>query len=566
MRRSLLSLALVLWLPLAGGAAGPVSPDGTPVQIDLPLAHRMRNVGGSDGAGLCVYTSVVHAALYQGESRLFGLRKFAEKRPGGSWPAKLAADLKTVAPDAPVIQVLNCDAAFVRRCLENGYLVSITWANGSHMLNCVHLDEKWGCVLDNNSPYGKDKDGNRTDTALTWMPAAELMRRAAGGSPVGCWAVVVLEKGPPAPIPCNALPGEGKAAAWAPPCYEWRYYVDDPGRLYLFAPEGKQVGCYEETPGRFRYLDPDTRQWSAPCPAPFALPAMPRPDGRTGWRRVFPAGVASGVSLEHLWHRPGPRNPTGPSFALNGKQIDRATAEALVSRYATALRLTVVGDAAMREQVRSDLATAPQLAPWRGKLCVQDYDPANPLARDMGLVPGLTLQLPPGPDGRGKVLHRQTSYTGPAKLAEALRRADPTYQPAKDPDLTQPPPAPPVPAPAPQPVVMPMTPDFPAGAVVGSLGTALLAVLGWLLTRLMGRVAPATPATPVVPATPAPSPVAPAPALPLLEGRPILDALLRRVLGIVSEHTEREQEAQLDRVARRLVAGLFDGDGEKKAA
>jgi hypothetical protein len=33
------------------------------------------------------------------------------------------------------------------------------------------------------------------------------------------------------------------------------------------------------------------------------------------------------------------------------------------------------------------------------------------------------------------VLHRQASYDGPADLARAIRKADPTYDATKDPDL-----------------------------------------------------------------------------------------------------------------------------------
>ncbi len=562
--RRLLGVLLLAWVPLAAEAAGPVSPDGKEVQCDIPLELRMFNTGGigprgpGSGSGLCVFTSIEHAARYQGEARLFGFQSKMTREVGGGWPEKVDRMIAKYGAGTPYIQVMGCDLKFIRLCLDHGYPLSTTVARGAHMVNIVGMTDTHVCLMDNNAPYSRQGD-KKVDDRLTWKTHAAYAADANAGYGNGIWIVVLLEKGPPAPIPCHALPGERKAAAWAPPVYEWRYYVDDPGRLYLWSPEGKQVGCYEEVPGRFRYLDPDTRTWSAPCPAPFAVPPVPRPDGRTGWRRVLPAAPAHGVAVEHL--RRTPRAPGGPTFTLGGKQIDRATAEALVSRYATAPRLTVVGDEATRRQVRSDLDTAPQLAPWKGRLCVQDYAPDNPLARDVGLVPGITLQLPPGPDGRGKVLHRQPAYTGPAKLAEALRRADPNYQPAKDPDLTQPPPAPPEPAPAPQPVVTPMPPDFPAGAIVGSLGTALLAFLGWLLTRLVIRAAPAAPTAPVAPA-PAPQP---APALPLLEGRPILDALLRRVLGIVSEHTEREHEAQLDRVARKLVAGLLD-DGERKAA
>src|SRR5258707_764691 len=82
----------------AGGAAagdritlgGPTGPDGkTEVVCDLPVSERMRNSGGRDGAGLCVFTSVQNAARYQNEGRLVNFQADMRKEPGGGYPAKL---------------------------------------------------------------------------------------------------------------------------------------------------------------------------------------------------------------------------------------------------------------------------------------------------------------------------------------------------------------------------------------------------------------------------------------------------------------------------------------------
>jgi hypothetical protein len=48
----------------------------------------------------------------------------------------------------------------------------------------------------------------------------------------------------------------------------------------------------------------------------------------------------------------------------------------------------------------------------------------------------------------GKVLHRQDRYNGPANLAEAIRKADSSYDPAKDRDIT---------------TIRPLFPDFSNG-------------------------------------------------------------------------------------------------------
>jgi hypothetical protein len=52
------------------------SPDGFWANCYLPLEERMKNVGGSDGSGLCVFTSLEHAAREQGIESLRGFRKW----------------------------------------------------------------------------------------------------------------------------------------------------------------------------------------------------------------------------------------------------------------------------------------------------------------------------------------------------------------------------------------------------------------------------------------------------------------------------------------------------------
>src|SRR5574338_1184024 len=101
MKRPLLTM--ILWLALAGGlcAQAPsgfvVTKDpvlnGVRVTADLPAGQHHRNVGGSDGAGLCVYTSFWHAALWQSVREVYEFRAYMERRPGGSYPEKFDATL-----------------------------------------------------------------------------------------------------------------------------------------------------------------------------------------------------------------------------------------------------------------------------------------------------------------------------------------------------------------------------------------------------------------------------------------------------------------------------------------
>jgi hypothetical protein len=101
------------------------------------------------------------------------------------------------------------------------------------------------------------------------------------------------------------------------------------------------------------------------------------------------------------------------------------------------LRLTVIGSEPARKQVLQDLASHPALAGLADRLVVQGYDPTAWAVKDYGFVttgsPTICLQAPDG-----TVLHRQDTYRGPERLAEAIRRADPSYDPKRDPDLNRP--------------------------------------------------------------------------------------------------------------------------------
>jgi hypothetical protein len=141
--------------------------------------------------------------------------------------------------------------------------------------------------------------------------------------------------------------------------------------------------------------------------------------------------------------------------------------------------LTVIGTAAERSRVLADLKNAPALAAWQGKVRVQDYDPKDWQVKE-GFVgsgkPTIYCQA-----STGKVLHRQDDYgDGAAGLATALRKADPNYDPARDPDLRKPvKPVDPVKPDPKQPD--PVTPSAP-------LDLAKVPWWGWLLAVLGGMI------------------------------------------------------------------------------
>jgi len=177
---------------------GPVSPEGTPAQVALPVAMHMKNVGGSDGAGLCVFTSIEMDARWQNVPELDGLQSYMRRRPGGGYPAKVDSVLKAFCagkgvPVPPYVQVESKDLEILRLAMKTGRPCAITqgYLPGyrgriAHMVCLAHAGkpgESWA-ILDNNYP-GR----------WAWMSEAEFLKSyAAWGNG---WAVILLNPGPP---------------------------------------------------------------------------------------------------------------------------------------------------------------------------------------------------------------------------------------------------------------------------------------------------------------------------------------------------------------------------------
>lgn len=224
---------LIVHLILAAGV-GRVAADvvtgpshaGREIVCDLPQEHLLRNKGGNDnpppftnprrepgkGSGLCVFTSVNRAAIWQDYPPLADFRDWMTNHPGGGWPEKLDqmiakrfAEYKATHPDAPpprYVQNTSGDESVLELGLKTGRMISITWGQSpryvtarnptgriSHMVNLVYLDSEWMCVGDNNFPGINEYE---------WVPRAEGMRRWKMGG--GGWSVVLLDQpAPPAP-------------------------------------------------------------------------------------------------------------------------------------------------------------------------------------------------------------------------------------------------------------------------------------------------------------------------------------------------------------------------------
>lgn len=180
---------------------GPRYQDGTEVQCDLPLSQWIKNVGGRDGAGLCVFTSINMAAYWQNCEELFKFQQQMRSEPGGGYPAKVDRMMKKYAPTAKYVQYSGNDPAILDLALKTGRIPSVTYGYSeryggrvAHMVNLVHMDDKLACVLDNNF-IGAER--------LEWMSRGEFLRRWKLGG--GGWTVILLNP-PPPPIPVNVAP------------------------------------------------------------------------------------------------------------------------------------------------------------------------------------------------------------------------------------------------------------------------------------------------------------------------------------------------------------------------
>lgn len=191
--------------PVGASVAGPRHSDGTEIACDIPGKFHLKNKGGSDGAGLCVFTSIEHDATWQEVPALKGFRDWMTRRPGGGYPQKvdkmvdaICAERRVPKPD--YLQVEGGDIEILKRACKAGLMPSVTYSfsptgryGGSriaHMVSLVHADDRHFVILDNNYP-GPDQ--------YEWLTPAEFKRTYAPG-----WAVILLKGGPP-PVPRNPI-------------------------------------------------------------------------------------------------------------------------------------------------------------------------------------------------------------------------------------------------------------------------------------------------------------------------------------------------------------------------
>jgi hypothetical protein len=188
--------------PFQATVGGPRNADGTELDCDLPERFHVKNRGGSDGSGLCVFASMRHSGLWADEPVFSGLFEFMFTRPGGGHPQKVdrMVDAYCKAKNVPkpdYIQVEGSDLEILRAACKAGLMPGVTYYRSptgryggrriSHMVSLVAAGEKWFAILDNNYPRSYE-----------WMAADEFRQVYTGGR--SGWAIVPLKPGPP-PVP-----------------------------------------------------------------------------------------------------------------------------------------------------------------------------------------------------------------------------------------------------------------------------------------------------------------------------------------------------------------------------
>ena len=187
---------------------GLVSPDGTEeIACDLPRAFQLQNVGGTDGAGLCVFASAQHTATWQRIDALDGVFQYMKSQPGGGWPEKVDRVVATMAarnklPVPSYIQVESRDPlAILKLAAKTGRMPGVTYSYSptgryggqyiAHMVSLVLASDKWFAILDNNFPG-----------TIEWMSPAEFAAvHTKKGRELG-WSYTFLAD-PPPPVPVN---------------------------------------------------------------------------------------------------------------------------------------------------------------------------------------------------------------------------------------------------------------------------------------------------------------------------------------------------------------------------
>lgn len=206
---NLLSFAFCA-ITLGAVVGGNIAPDSkTEIHVDLPNnLHRANISSGPPGTrpqGCCTHTSVHHAAVWQNVKPLQEFATWVKSKnlPGGTHPKMMDDRIKMICKEkgVPVPDYIALEGGkelldVLKVALKSGRMVSVTYSFSptgrygggriSHMVNLVHLDDRYAAILDNN---------HIGDTKYEWLSIDEFVRTFTGGR--AGWAIILLDPGPP---------------------------------------------------------------------------------------------------------------------------------------------------------------------------------------------------------------------------------------------------------------------------------------------------------------------------------------------------------------------------------
>jgi len=515
-------------------AAGPSEVGGRAFQghevtCDLPGDRHMKNIGSKlDGSGMCVFTSAEHSADWQGMNGWNGFRNWcAERYPGGGYPKKLAALILAYTKakglpeprfvqyegDTPEAILELCDLTGRCPAIAYGYSPRYGGSAMNHMVNIARFGAP-SAVLDNNFPGAERYE---------WMSRGELVTRMKTGAdsfgkPIrtNAWVFVWLNPSPP-PIPRNEAPmnkflplfAAALIAQQPPPetakptgptiagtveriecvsgfcrkvTYEWVEFPGHENRLYLRR-DSAILGGWNRTARQYRDYDAFRGTWSPPRnEPPVPPPAQPMAVADPGEKPPL-GDAASPLTSENNHGVDRTNMPAIPKerYTINGRevpsyQVFTELGADMLSDDSKKAWLVVLGTQAEQQAV-IDAWNGPDSEELRPHVRLWCSAKNHWATDDEGFCPTGTPHISwQAADGR--VLYRQTKFAGAEQLRAttraALRKANPNYDPTKDPDPLAPKPA--VPAPKPE---EPADPPPPAA-------TPPATPLAWLLTALAG--------------------------------------------------------------------------------
>lgn len=441
-----LALALVLLVAAWAHAqtfrpSGPTE-NGTRAVCDPPKELHIRNVGGSDGAGLCVFTSCELSSRWQ-SSALDGFQAWMRRRPGGGWPEKLEQELTKFCreqrrPIPDYIQHTGGDEEFLDLAVKTGRMPAVTYAGRddfytgriAHMVNLAHLDTTTAAIIDNNRPG-----------VWVWMTRRDFLQRWRDMN--GGWAVVFLDPPPPP-------------------------YTSEPRQMFGQCVNGQ---C---PPGEGEWVWVHGYGWSRVLPtAPAAATpakAEPKPEPRAE-PKPEPKIENHGIDTDKVH--------SGKKWFLNGSECEKADAMRAVGGSGLVddsdrWFLVCVGSEVERSKF---LDLVKQLDPaTRAKLHVRDYSAADWAVSQFELPRGVSVRKA----ARGRVGAEAGRFAGELDAGTLGKFVADCFNPPPAP-MPPPPPAPPAPNPPP--------PANPEPAPAPTPANPSLDLPTWLLIAFAAAVA-----------------------------------------------------------------------------